>query len=70
VAVLFCPDGGVVSAGRDGLLITWRAGGSAATDQLDLSSAHDRPVSLAQSPDGKTLLVGTHRGVILRFDRR
>ncbi len=39
-------------------------------DTIDLTSSTDSVESLAFSPDAKSFVVGTGRGVVLRFDLR
>ncbi len=39
-------------------------------DAIDLWTLDDRAMSLAVTPDGKTLVAGTARGVLLIFELR
>lgn len=66
-AVVVAPDGLVVSAGADGSLLVGRGDGKPA--RADLAPAGDAPLSLAVSPNGELLAVGTTRGVILMYQR-
>ena len=57
----------LASASRDGTVRLWRHGTSTETARMDLSSSHDYGSSLAWSPGGELLAVGTARGVVLVF---
>jgi len=55
------------SAGKDGTVVVWDLAAGQAIDRLDLGASDDQPVAVAVAPDGKTLAVGTARGVILLY---
>jgi len=66
----FAPDGKlVVAAGADGLFL-WRVSDGARIATVDFSAAREAPGSLAFSPDGATLWVGTTLGNLHRFSLR
>ena len=67
-AVAASPNGRFfASATRVGPIRVWPAAGESPVAEIDLSSACDHGSSLAFSPDGSDLSVGTERGVVLRF---
>jgi len=57
-----------VSAGEDGLIRIWDLAASRELDRVDLRSSEDVATALAVARDGRTLAVGTRRGLVLRFD--
>jgi WD40 repeat protein len=56
--------------GADGRVRLWELGSGALLATIDLRSARDYVHSVAFVPDGKSFLVGTFRGPILRFELR
>jgi WD40 repeat protein len=61
------PDSGlVVAAGYDGLFV-WRLADGARVATVDFTATRENPSSLAFSPDGHTLWVGTSIGLLLQF---
>jgi len=56
-----------VSAAKDGTLVVWDLASGQPVDRADLHGSDDVPLALAAAPDGKTLAVGTARGVILIY---
>jgi WD40 repeat protein len=67
-AVTVRPDGKrAVTAAEDQKIVLWDLETGAPLDQIDLSSAADWATSLALSPDGKTVVAGTARGVVIGF---
>ena len=68
-AVVFFPDGErIASASKDRTIRIWQTRTGSEVDRIDLRSSADHAMSLAVSPDGRSLYAGTARGVILRFD--
>jgi WD40 repeat protein len=57
-----------VSAGEDGTVRIWDLAASKELDRIDLASSGDVATALAVAPGGRTLAVGTRRGLVLRFD--
>jgi WD40 repeat protein len=57
-----------VSAGEDGQIRIWDLAASKELDRIDLRSSEDVATALALAHDGRTLAVGTRRGLVLRFD--
>jgi serine/threonine-protein kinase len=57
-----------VSAGEDGRVRIWDLAASRELDRIDLRSSEDVATALAVAHDGRTLAVGTRRGLVLRFD--
>jgi WD40 repeat protein len=70
--VLFSSDATqVFSTSFDRRLRVWKGfPGESTFDEIWLQSSGDTPNSFALSADGKTLLVATLRGVVLRFEAR
>ena len=63
------PDGKRLLVGReDGTISLREALGGEELDRIDLASSADVVQSLAFSPDSRSFVVGTRRGVVLRFD--
>lgn len=61
----------VVSAGQDQTLRLWDVQRAVELDRIDFKSdspwSGDRPTRVVVEPDGRSFLVGTSRGLILRF---
>ena len=57
-----------VSAGEDGQIRIWDLAASKELDRIDLRSSEDVATALAVAAGGRTLAVGTRRGLVLRFD--
>jgi WD40 repeat protein len=69
IAVAASDDGRrAVSAGEDGRIRIWDLAASKELDRIDLRSSEDVATALAIGHDGRTLAVGTRRGLVLRFD--
>ena len=67
-ALLVLPDGQrVVSASTDHTIVIRELPEGREVDRIDLGTSADWADSLAATPDGRALYVGTARGVILRF---
>lgn len=69
------PDGRVVALtvegeASSGDLVLWSVEAREEVDRIRLESAEDTPASVAFSPDGSKLLVGTSRGALLVFSRK
>ncbi len=70
VALAVSPDGALLlSASGDGTVALWDMAKLAPWDKLSLESSTDQPSSAAFLSE-RSFLVGTARGVILRFDIR
>ena len=68
-AVAFSPDGRrALTGSMDGLLRLWDAKTGALLDSLSMAARIDYPASAAWAPDGRTLFVGTARGLIYRIE--
>jgi DNA-binding beta-propeller fold protein YncE len=66
-AAAISPDGTlVVAAALDGLFV-WQLVDGNQVARVDFAQSHEAPTSLAFSPDGKTLWVGTDIGTLLHF---
>lgn len=62
------PDGRLCAvASADGAVRLWEIESGATVDVIDLAASLDSATTLAFAPDGAALLVGTRRGVVLRF---
>ena len=62
------PDGRLCAvASADGAVRLWEVESGATVDVIDLATSLDSATALAFAPDGAVLLVGTRRGVVLRF---
>lgn len=71
VAACLTPDAcRIISASEDRKVRIFGTECPDLVDQIDLGLVNDRPRSLALSRDGRTLLVGTARGIALRFEIR
>jgi hypothetical protein len=46
----------------------WDLSNGQLIETLDMTKVDDRPGGVAFAPDGQSLLVGTARGVLLRFE--
>lgn len=57
----------VISAGFDETIKIWNARTGLQLDSISFASSHETPLTLHALEDGKTLLVGSSRGVVLRF---
>ena len=70
-AVAFVPGSRLgVAAGGDGSVRILDLSTGREDDRVALGSSGDAASSLALSPDGRTLVVGTARGVVLFFELR
>jgi WD40 repeat protein/tRNA A-37 threonylcarbamoyl transferase component Bud32 len=67
-AAAFAPDGRLaVAIAGGGAAVLYDLDTGRELDRLDLQPVHGRALSVAFAPDGRWFLVGTERGVILRF---
>ncbi len=67
-ALAVSPDGALgAAASGDGTVRLWDVARDEVVDTIDLAGGRDVATALAFSADGRTLLVGTRRGVVLRF---
>jgi len=57
----------VTSCQEDASFKLWDLESRTELDRVSLASAHDAPISLAATEDGRTLWVGTARGVVVGF---
>jgi WD40 repeat protein len=64
------PDGRLAAAAAEDGLFLWRLSDGARVATVDFSAAREAPQSLAFSPDGATLWVGTTLGNLHRFSLR
>jgi hypothetical protein len=60
----------VISASEDRKVRIFGVDSPDALDQIDFGAVGESPNALALSKDGRSLLVGTSRGVALRFELR
>ena len=68
-AVGFSSDGRRALTGSiDGLLRLWDAKTGALLDSLSMAERIDSPTSVDWAPDGRTLFVGTARGLVYRIE--
>lgn len=66
--VALTPDANtVLSAGDDFAVKLWEANSGREIDHIDLGTSGDAPSALVCAPDGKSFVVGTVNGAILRF---
>jgi WD40 repeat protein len=68
-ALAVSSKGHVCSASEDGTLVL-RDARLARLGTIDLAQESDAPLSAAFTPDGKTLFVGTARGLVHRYEIR
>ena len=67
-ALAISPDGGLVAlAEHQGALLLWAPGEAQPRWELDLGRNQDVATALSFSADGRALLAGTRRGLVLRF---
>src|SRR5579883_163669 len=68
-SVAISPDGtkAVSGGGRDGRICLWDLATGALLDRVDLGPMQDLVHSVAFTADGKEILAGTFRGVLLRY---
>jgi WD40 repeat protein len=70
-ALAVTPDGRLAaSASDDGVVRLFEPASGEERDRLDLGPCRDVPWALSLTPDGRGLLVGTARGVVLRYTSR
>ena len=68
-ALAFSPDGRRALTGSiDGVLRLWDAKTGALLDSFSMAERIDYPRSMAWAPDGRTLFVGTARGLVYRIE--
>jgi WD40 repeat protein len=68
-AVAFSPDGRrALTASIDGVLRLWDTKTGALLDGLSMAERIDYPRSMTWTPDGRTLFVGTARGLVYRIE--
>lgn len=71
IAACLSPDGKrIISASADRTIRIFKTDSPEQIDQIDLGAVNDVPNVLNLSQDGRTLLVGTTRGIALRFELR
>jgi WD40 repeat protein len=56
-----------ISVGKDHTLRLWDLERRAELDRAQFHASGDRPTSVVFEPDGRSFLVGTERGLLLRF---
>jgi WD40 repeat protein len=56
-----------ISAGRDHTLRLWDIEREGELDRLNFHASGDRPTAMVFEPDGRSFLVGTERGLLLRL---
>ncbi len=69
-AVSHAGPGRAATASADGTVRLWDLASGQELDRIDLSPGHDLPTALACSIDGRELLVGTARGVVVHYVAR
>ena len=70
-ALAVSPDGKLAASGSSDLTLRlWDLERRDQLDSLDMSCGPDFPTALAFSPDGKSLVAGTRRGVVLELEVR
>jgi WD40 repeat protein len=67
VTAALSPDGRTLATSTANGIRLWDRASGAKLDEIPLATARDAATSLAFGPDGKTLLVATKLGVVLRF---
>lgn len=55
------------SAGDDATVRVWDLASGAELEQLNFGTVHDEPTRLCWAPDGRSLLIGTRGGVVIRM---